>query len=61
VQIARVNHQSAVQCLPALDKLNRTDLTHGYSFCLPVEALKQIHEAAVAPHGVTEDAMQRVL
>jgi hypothetical protein len=35
-----------------LDNLKAKDVKHGYSFCLPVEALQAIDELAVAPHGV---------
>jgi hypothetical protein len=51
-QLERGNHQSAKASLGVLDKLNAEDIEHGYSFCLPVEALQTIDELAVAPHGV---------
>jgi hypothetical protein len=51
-QLERGNHQSAKASLGVLDKLNAEDVEHGYSFCLPVEALQAIDELAVAPHGV---------
>ena len=51
-QLERGNHQSAKACLGVLDKLNAEDVEHGYSFCLPVEALHDIEKSAVAPHGV---------
>jgi hypothetical protein len=51
-QLERGNHQSAKASLGVLDKLNAKDVEHDYSFCLPVEALPEIGELAVAPHGV---------
>jgi hypothetical protein len=51
-QLERGNHQSAKASLGVLNKLNAEDVQHGYSFCLPVEALQAIDELAVAPHGV---------
>jgi hypothetical protein len=51
-QLARGNHKSANNCLDVLTTLNSVDVEHGYSFCLPVQALAQIPGAAVAPHGV---------
>ena len=51
-QLARGNHQSAKDCNHVLDKLNETDTSRGYSFCLPVAALHDIEDAVVAPHGV---------
>jgi hypothetical protein len=51
-QLVRGNHKSAIECIGVLDELNVIDTSHGYSFCLPAEALLDIHEAAAAPHGV---------
>jgi hypothetical protein len=51
-QLKRGNHQSAKASVGVLDKLNAKDVEHGYSFCLPVEALPEIDELAIAPHGV---------
>jgi hypothetical protein len=51
-QLERGNHQSAKACLGVLDKLNAKDVEHSYSFCLPMEALHDIKELAVTPHGV---------
>jgi hypothetical protein len=51
-QLARGNHKSAKQRIDVLAALNSTDVTHGYSFCLPTLALPDLAGAAVAPHGV---------
>jgi hypothetical protein len=51
-QLQRDNHKSALECIGVLDQLNEIDTAHGYSFCLPTEALRDVHEAAVSPHGV---------
>ena len=51
-QLGRGNHKSALDCIGVLDDLNKVDTAHGYSFCLPAVAVRDIHEAAVAPHGV---------
>jgi hypothetical protein len=51
-QVDRGNHKSALSMLTVLDRLNEVDVSHGYAFCLPVEALYDIKGAAVAPHGV---------
>jgi hypothetical protein len=51
-QLLRGNHKSALDCIETLDKLNEIDASHGYSFCLPAEAMRDIKESAVAPQGV---------
>jgi hypothetical protein len=51
-QLQRGNHKSAVERIAVLDGLNAVDTAHGYSFCLPSDAIRDIREAAVAPHGV---------
>jgi hypothetical protein len=51
-QVEQGHHKSALSMLGVLDKLNTLDVAHGYTFCLPVEALEDLKGAAVAPHGV---------
>jgi hypothetical protein len=51
-QLARGNHQSALACLDKLEALNSVNVAHGYSFCLPVAALRNIEGTAVGPHGM---------
>jgi hypothetical protein len=51
-QVEQGNHKSALSVLGVLDELNKVDMAHGYTFCLPVKALKHLKGAAVAPHGV---------
>jgi hypothetical protein len=51
-QLARGNHQSVLACLDKLKALNSVDVTHGYSFCLPVVALRNIEGTAAGPHGM---------
>jgi hypothetical protein len=51
-QLARGNHQSALAYLYKLEVLNSIDFAHGYPFCLPVAALRNIEGMAVGPHGM---------